>query len=352
MNKPIAVVTSDIHFNLNNLELSTIALKAAITKAEELKIPLVIAGDLHDHKAIIRAEVMNRLLEVIGAAKCKVYIIVGNHDLINEKGKDHGLNYLRQFACIIDFPQLQGLNGTTVGMVPYAQDFKRELEEIESAYPEIIICHQGFQGGKMGEYIQDKTSIDPVLVKDFTVISGHYHRHQTIGSRVKVVEDDALLRTFSGVGTVTYIGSPFTMSFGEANDPPKGFLILNSDGTYTREILNLRRHVKCEFTAEEIQMLWDWGPPSFDPTDLVWIKVSGPYSELQRLDKDALRSWSGLASFKLDLIPTDSPTAPIEVETLTASEVFDKLIDSTPESDQQKSTLKVLYREIIESDRK
>jgi DNA repair exonuclease SbcCD nuclease subunit len=183
----------------------------------------------------------------------------------------------------------------------------------------------------MGDYIQDKTSIDPELVKDFTVISGHYHRHQTIG-------------------TVTYIGSPFTMSFGEANDGLKGFLILNSDGTYTREILNLRKHIKLELTVDELRIWLNssmYDTCKYDSSDLVWLKVSGPYSEIQHLNKQQIANRLGLVSFKLDLIPTDSKPTDIQVENLSSSEVFDTLIDNTSESDEQKTNLKAIWRELI-----
>jgi hypothetical protein len=57
MSKPVAVLISDVHFNLSTLELASSAMKMAQNRAVELNVPLVVAGDLTDHKAIIRGEV-------------------------------------------------------------------------------------------------------------------------------------------------------------------------------------------------------------------------------------------------------------------------------------------------------
>lgn len=330
MSKPIAICISDIHFNLNTLPLASQALKSALSKAESLQVPLIIAGDLHDTKAILRAEVMNELIQILSPAKVKVFILRGNHDQLHEKSEEHGLNYLKPYANIIDkFSEYLILPNLL--LIPYQNDSDRLKEFIlRTPKDSTLIMHQGFLGAAMGDYIQDKTSIDPELVKDFTVISGHYHRHQTIG-------------------TVTYIGSPFTMSFGEANDGPKGFLILNSDGSFTREILNLRRHIKIELTVGEINSLVYDGSRKGPVEDLIWFKVSGPYSELQKIKKQDIAERLGLENFKLDLIPSDSAPTTIDAENLTSEQVFDTLIDGTPESDEQKIYLKGLWREIVKS---
>ena len=52
-NNPIAVVMADLHFNINNIDVASTALSVAIDKANDLGVTLIIAGDLHDTKAII-----------------------------------------------------------------------------------------------------------------------------------------------------------------------------------------------------------------------------------------------------------------------------------------------------------
>lgn len=325
MNKPIAVCISDIHFNLNNLELATTALQAAISKATDLNVPMIIAGDLHDTKAIIRGEIANRLLSIFQSSKCTTYLIIGNHDLLNEKGFGHSLNFLAPYVTLID--KVTSLDAQNLWLLPYfsnADDLITLLPMIPLA--STLIMHQGFMGASMGDYVVDKSSIDPVLVKEFRVISGHYHRHQSIG-------------------TVTYIGSPYTMTFGEANDGHKGFLVLHEDGSFHREILNLRKHIIAECNIEDLDQL----KLEINPNDLVWLKITGSRSELEKLDKKIVGDKIiGHANFKWDLIPKESETIQVpERQTMSNEELFDSLIDAEDESDEYKAYLKALWREIV-----
>lgn len=326
MTKPVAVVISDIHFNMNNLEVATSALKSAIRKSKELNIPLVIAGDLHDTKANMRAEVVNRLLDLMPHGDtAEIFILCGNHDLVNEKSKDSGLNYLDSLnTTIVDSPTVLNDNIT---MLPYYSD-QEELKSVLSkiAKGSILIMHQGFLGAHMGDYIRDTSSISTKYIKDFIVISGHYHKHQKIGK-------------------LTYIGSPYTITFGEANDGDKGFLILNGDGTYTREVLNLRKHIIIERTTDNLYYT------SVETTeqDIVKLVVSGPYNELQKIDKKAVgEALIGHSNFRLDLVPTDSkPDQVSHTKDMTDDKYMDSIIDSLESADDSKKRLKELYREII-----
>lgn len=327
--KPIFVAISDIHFNLNTLPVASAALKAALAKAEDLGIPLVIAGDLNDTKAIIRAEIMNAILEIISVAKTKVYVLRGNHDQISEKAEDHGLNYLKPFATIVDKSESIEPN---ILLVPY-QTQGDNLVNIVEAHKgtKIVVCHQGFLGADMGDYIQDKTSITPDRVKNYQVISGHYHRHQTLG-------------------TVTYIGSPYTITFGEANDGPKGFLVVNSDGSFTREILGLRRHWILEGDVSENGVTLDSRHTEIKPGDLVRIKLKGSRAVLDKVDKDELyERCHRPAVFKIDKIYNDTAQVTKEDKKLSIPELFDKIIDNDCDSDSDRTYLKQLWREIDEN---
>lgn len=300
------------------------ALQAAMDKATELEVPLVVAGDLHDNKAIIRAEVANRLLEIFKGYVGQSFILVGNHDLINEKSTEHGLNYLRPYSTIIDEPTFDYTH--KLFMIPYQNDSQKLMSFVKGVRSgTILIMHQGFKGAYLGDYIQDKTSIDPILVKDFRIISGHYHKHQSIS-------------------TVTYIGNPYTLTFGEANDGPKGFLILNSDGTFTREILKLRKHVIKEFSSVDDLSghICAFGELFCNENDLLWIKVKDKKENLT-FDKKDLVSFLCVKDFKLDLIPTDAPIQPVQIEKKTDSEILDALIDQLEDKDYLKKLWKDVY---------
>lgn len=322
--KPKFVIISDIHFNEKNLKLSHSALSQALSKAEELDIPLVIAGDLNDTKAIIRAEVANDIIEIILGYSTPVFILVGNHDKINEKGEEHGLNYLRPYAQVVDFPSgYKELPG--VVFIPYQSDPTNYSNIIKQkcSKGDIIVMHQGVFGANLGDYVHDKSAIDVSILEDHKCFSGHYHQHQTIG-------------------TLTYCGSPFTMSFGEASDGPKGFLVVNEDGSFTREILNLRKHIIQDINAEAY---WEIGAQ--DPKDVLWVKLHGTKSYLDNIQKYSISKFIGHSNFKLDKIPTDDQKLELSAKPLTGEELLDKIIDNKSDTTEYKNRLKSIWRELL-----
>ncbi len=338
MTEPIAVLISDIHYNINTLELADAALRQALRKVEELSVPLIIAGDLLDNKAIIRAECANALLETLCNSYLSVYILVGNHDKINVKGTEHSLNFLNNLSATYDkdyritevINDLQRFAYNNVYMLPYYDnpaEFKENLFKIPKG--SIVICHQGVMGAEMGTYAVDNSSVDPAELKDYRIISGHYHKHQT-------------------VGTVTYIGNPYTLSFAEANDGPKGFQILNDDGSLTFVPTNLRKHVIFEATINENDLVFDKNK-SCNGNDLIWIKLRGTKSQLDSIDKKYLEDKMALydSNFKLDKIYIDNTPLKADASKLSGEELFDQLIDNTTESIDRKEYLKKLWRQLV-----
>ena len=324
--RPLFVAISDVHFNLNTLHTASRALITAAQHAERLGVPLVIAGDLNDTKAILRAEVANQLISIFKYSNCKKYVLVGNHDLVNEKGSEHSLNFLEPYATIVDdprvFPDLP-----EVFFVPYQSDTEKLSRILKAPRTEkIYVMHQGFKGAFMGDYVVDKTSISVEEVRHAKVFSGHYHRHQDLG-------------------TVTYIGNPFTVSFGESNDGDKGFLVVYADGSYEQIPLKLRKHVKIEIEMKgPLLQVPDHGTTE---EDFVWIKVHGAKSDLDKLNKKDIAEYLGHENFKLDKIAYGSAEHKTNTAKMREEEVLDAIINATPEGEIVKTYLKNLWREVM-----
>lgn len=338
--KPVAVLISDIHFTVSTLELATAALKQAKSHAIKLGVPLILAGDTTDSKAIIRAEVANRLIEVLddGRTTQEVYILVGNHDMLNEKGGDHALHFLEPYAVVVDsVVDVEGIGR----LIPYQSD-AADLQTILNMTPKgsRIIMHQGVQGAFMGHYLQDKTSLPPEAFADFRVISGHYHRAQDIkcGRPRK-----------GAVGLFSYIGNPYSLTFAEASDGPKGFRVLHEDGSLVSVPTNLRKHVVLEWDVGTLGYHIDTEGASkpFTPQDLVWFKISGPTSLLGQLKKSDLGDFVGHLNFKLDRLYTDAPKLEQKADKMTGEQMLDGLIDQTDETPTQKEHLKKVWRELM-----
>jgi hypothetical protein len=343
--KPVAVIISDVHYSLKTLELADAAMHQAINRAAELRVPLIIAGDLHDTKAAMRGECVNALIQTFSMANRNGVIprvLIGNHDMLNEKGEGHSLNFLRRYAEIIDAPKLDDTSGSY--FIPYQNDptkYPGILADIPKG--STLIVHQGIKGSDPGEYTHDKTAVDKELFADYRTISGHYHRAQDIKAG----------RPRKGaVGLFSYVGSGYTVTYGEAEDGKKGFQVLYDDGLMELVPTNLRRHIIItgEWSGQHQDFQYNIPLSTHpNPDDLVWVKVTATKRQLDGLNKKALGSWLGIGeNFKLDKIPTDSDTKvkAAEIEKKTHSELLDGIIDGSAESAEEKAALKALYREL------
>ncbi len=331
--KPLAVVISDIHYTLNTIEIADAALRAAIIKAANLGVPLIDCGDLTNDKAIIRGEIIKRIMSTIDFAAdggVTILHLVGNHSLINEKSQDHALDFLRTQSTLISYPvEIPHLGG----FIPYQNDPEKFYEAIKK-FPKksIVFAHQGALGGAMGDYIRDPSAIDPKKIKDWRVFLGHYHRQYDLENTVSV-------------------GNPYTLTFGEAGDGPKGYLIVYEDGSYSREILDYRKHIIMDFDKKNYDFAigkWKHIPGmNRNPADLIWVKVHGTRSDLLQVSKQKFSEATGIKNFKLDKIVVESEEQAQVKEDLTDSEIFDKVIEGTSESKEQQKYLKGLWREIM-----
>jgi hypothetical protein len=234
-------------------------------------------------------------------------------------------------------------------MLPYYSDseaLRRDLAEIPKG--STVIMHQGLQTAYMGTYVQDKTSLPPSAFADYRVISGHYHAAQDIecgplGS--------------NHVGLFSYVGNPYTLNYGEAQDPPKGYAILYSDGYLERIALNLPRHrVYSFYSVAELYARINQGTPlAVNSEDKIWIKVEDYKTTLAKLDKKTIGEVTGLGlNFKfdaisLDLDPTDATKQNNELSKLTDERLLDSIIESTNLPNEDKVDLKALWRTTNES---
>ncbi len=85
--------------------------------------------------------------------------------------------------------------------------------------------------------------------------------------------------------------------------------------------------------------------PNLNPEDLLWVKVSGPASELDKLKKSVVgKALIGHEHFKFDRIYDEAEKSEPEDITLPPDQLFDKLIDASEETAEQKQFLKALWR--------
>ncbi len=338
--KPIAVCISDIHYNLQTLSIADEATTKAIDKANELEVPLIVAGDAHDSKANMRGECVNAMIKTFRKCNLPPYLIVGNHSRLNEKSPEHALNFLREYATIIDQPCVKILE-LDLYMLPYNHN-PEALTMNLSTIPKgsTLIMHQGLKKAASGDYIQDHSAILPQDVSSFRVISGHYHTRQTIRTGYPEFKGDL-------VGTWDYIGNPYTLNYGEANDPPKGFQVLYDDGSLEFVPTNLRRHIVINAEWSDRGLSHELVIPELQ--DLVWIKVKGPAHLLNSKTKEQYKELMFIpGDFKLELIPNDIETLGVSYDiNISPNEALDSTIDSSNLDSAQKNRVKNLWKELV-----
>lgn len=338
--KPVAVLISDVHFNLNTRTLAYRAVKQAITLAETENVPLIVAGDLHDTKANMRAECVNAMISLFSEAKCKTYIIAGNHDRLNERNSANALGFLAPYATIVTHPIYAA--DPDLYLLPYYHYSIGLKSHLQSSVPtgSTIIIHQGVLGSNMGDYIQDHSALSKEVFASYRTISGHYHCRQDI-------ECGPILP--GSIGLFSYIGNPYTLGWGEAKDPEKGFRVLNTDGSLDFIPTQLPRHTIYEAGALALAMEF---LPEFNVLDPLWIKISGTKEQLAGISRQSV-----VERFKLDhpdfklsftvLDEEDSNQAPEVSANLSQAEALDTIIDALPAtSDVMKSRLKQLWKDL------
>jgi len=332
--RPVAVLVADVHYNIHTLPVADAAMRQAIAKANELDVPLIVAGDLHDTKANLRGECVNAMLETFKQCANEAYVLVGNHDRLNEKAPEHSLKFLRPPVHLIE--RTTHIGHQTL-LMPYYHDLTALRKALsyhrDDGTVSTLIMHQGIQGSNSGEYYNDKTALTFKDVENFRVISGHYHARQDI--------DTGKGNTFS------YIGNLYTLNFGESRDPQKGFQILMDDGTLEFVPTNLRRHIVIGVTINDKgDLIAD--KRTTNPDDLVWVKVAGNAARIAEWGKEAIgRALFLPGPFRYEATP-DAAQAEVSESTkgLSQVDILDRMIDALEVSTQQKEDLKSLWKDL------
>ncbi len=332
MRKALAVVSGDIHYDLSTLAVADKATRLAIEKANTLQIPFVANGDTHNTKANLRGECVNAMIETFKLAKVQPIINIGNHCKINQKSIEHSLNFLAPFAQIIAVPEFVPRLNSYV--IPYNHDVQELRDYLKTLpYGATIIAHQGVTSANFGEYLNDTSALSPKDLAKFRTILSHYHNRQDIecGPREGFI------------GLASFVGSPYTTTFAECSDLPKGFQVLYNDGSLEFVPTNLREHKVLDLHVSELNT-----DRLFmgENSDIVWIKIRGPSSQLSTLTKSWIAQDLDInQDFRLDLIPDDVHySVQSGHDNQTQEQSLDALIDSTTEDAERKERLKQLWK--------
>lgn len=184
------IFIGDIHIKFSNLnEIDRMQKVVVDYCTRSTPSFFVLGGDILDTHERVNIQLLNRAYALINAFKkiAHVYVIVGNHDYINNQQfltDNHWMNGMKEWAnvTIVDKPVIV----EKFLLVPYVPNgrFVEAIETVTKAWKEFncIFAHQEIKGCKMGAI----TSIEGDLWEDEwpMLISGHIHERQNIGNNV------------------------------------------------------------------------------------------------------------------------------------------------------------------------
>lgn len=208
-----ALVIGDPHIRVEDLEEGANLINLIAENVRTLKPDLIVfMGDLFHNFDLVNVEVATfwkrALLEIrLAAGPAKIRIILGNHDGPHDpKPGVHALTYLQDMLGVevVDQPKVFTDKGAMMLFIPFMRDnaeFVKTCREAQvgiSGAATTIYCHQEFAGAAYDNGQLIKEGVDPALVPQTTIISGHIHTGQEFGK-------------------VWYVGSPRWMTASDAN---------------------------------------------------------------------------------------------------------------------------------------
>jgi hypothetical protein len=306
---------SDIHFNLQNLEVARDVLLEAISRAASMGVPLYIGGDLNDTKSNVRAETISTLISIFRRhPDVEVIINIGNHDLVNHHSEKHSLEFLRLLnnVYIVDEPRIMG----KWGIIPYIHSreaFLKALASMSTCQIRKILIHQGVQGALMNEFVFDESSVSIDVFKDFDlVLSGHYHMHQWIGEKFM------------------YFGSPYTTRSDEAGQR-KYFHEVHMGIDEKVKIVsietNVRKHVKVEFEDRLRDM------DKLPSDSIVKVVLKGERAFVTSVTKEKLKEILGVEN--LTIVPHITKKMSYRMDVNAATKPQEVVMDFLKKSETQ-----------------
>lgn len=249
----VFLVIGDPHFKPENALETNILHKETVKIADKYEFIVVLGDILHTHnKADLHTFVRSCKWLFDLSSKTKTYLLIGNHDRINNKvsyGDDHFFFPLKghRNLVIVDRPYQEIIGNDKFTFMPYtepglflsiAKKFNVNLMDSKA-----IFAHQEFKGSI------NKNDGDIWPENAPKIISGHIHEY-------KKVSDNVL-----------YVGTPFMLSYGCTKD--KGVYRFDDELNDIRLSLPIPKKITIEINADKF---WD---TSFSENTYLRIKITG-----------------------------------------------------------------------------
>ena len=265
----------DQHFKTTNIPEVEIFI-SRITELATEKQPdlIVLGGDLLDCHERLHTLPLNKAYELINNMRsiAKTYVLVGNHDIINNQQfltDNHWLNSMKEWknTVIVDEVLYDIVNNSLFVFVPYVPPgrFQEALNTSTINWKEskCIFAHQEFFGCKMGAITSVEGDKWP---EDYPeIVSGHIHSRQNPQSNIY------------------YTGSAIQHAFGESTQNIVAYMTFDPNvPKYKLDEIDLHLPRK-KIVYMDIENVDDYKIPETD--DKIKITLTGGYDQFKALKK-------------------------------------------------------------------
>jgi DNA repair exonuclease SbcCD nuclease subunit len=288
------LICGDPHTMISNLEDSQKLLDFILENSIKHKVDGVIfTGDLFHNHAVVRIEILNfwrQNLIKFENELIPVIIIAGNHDMVGDKSKEG------KFSAVTPLSDIKGVDvvdtkstyifpdETTVAFRAYTSDHSlliNDCAEMKKERANYLIAHQTFTGATYANGFYATDGIDPSLIAQDFIISGHIH-------------------TSMQIGNCFYVGSPKADNMADANIP-KGVWVMDfkPDGSgYSKEFISTDSIVTC---YKKYKILEGEEVPELDFKNKNYLELEGSNAWIVSLKK----KFKGVENLQIKAIPTD-----------------------------------------------
>lgn len=231
------VVFTDLHCAPSSLQTCLQVLDMVHCEAVQRNAGVLFLGDFWHHRATIRIDVLNAVLENLRNWQVPMILIPGNHDQVTLGGHNHGLTPLEN-AYRVDYQDSHGKTKSVPGplvfsyptkfrnalFVPHIRDatiMESVLRSTVAVESTALFVHADVTGAYMNDLIVSQGGVSPsCFPPSIPIYSGHFHKpHQVKSGKV----------------CIEYIGSPYETSLSEAGQQ-KSLLVLDAEWSCVERI--------------------------------------------------------------------------------------------------------------------
>lgn len=264
-----ALVTGDLHLSDNPRDVYRhrfVQRLPAIAKKYDVQ-QVIILGDLTEEKDRHSAWLTNRIADYIYdlTQVCYVEIAMGNHDYISID--DPFFQFLQYIPRVKFIAKPTAFTIGGLGMclfLPHTRDHVKDWKGVEASGANWVFAHNTFDGALVGNGKRMAgVPLDAIPVKNVPVIAGDVHVPQKFGR-------------------VTYVGSPYTVDFGDDFEPR----MLLLDETRMKSIPcdgPQKRLVEC-VAGQELYHF-----PDLSPGDILKVRVTIQQKHVAEWDE--IKNW-------------------------------------------------------------